>query len=102
MSQKQVITLAVEANPELSLEELCSVCGVDLEFIHEMMAHGVIEPVQGVSVQTWRFDSGNIRVIRTAVHLHQDLEVNHAGIALAIELMDELQALRNELAMWKK
>ncbi len=45
----------------------------------------------------WRFPGVSVRRVRTVVRLQRDLGVNVAGAALAIELLDEINALRARL-----
>ncbi|HSW69622.1 MAG TPA: chaperone modulator CbpM [Gammaproteobacteria bacterium] len=86
---------------DLGLEELCHAYHTTPDFILELISYGTIEP-QGNSIATWRFDSHQLQVVRTAVHLHHDLEVNHAGIALAIDLLEQIESLQNELNVLNK
>ena len=45
----------------------------------------------------WHFSGAALRRVRRALRLERDLELNLAGVALALDLMDELEQLRNEL-----
>ncbi len=86
---------------EVSFEELCTICHITPDFVIELVAYGTIEP-HGNSASSWRFDSEQLHIIRTATRLHHDLEVNHAGIALAIDLLQQVEDLQSELAILKK
>jgi len=61
-----------------------------------MAEEGVIEPV-GRSPERWRFRGASLRRLRCAQRLQEDLGVNTAGIALVLDLMDELEQLRARL-----
>lgn len=86
---------------ELTLRDMCRICGVHAEFLAELVSEGIIEarraggrrraasPMQG-----WRFDGVAVVRVQRAVRLQQDLGVNLAGVALALDLLDELEALR--------
>lgn len=101
--KKAVIILdpMAEEISELTFEELCSASQASPEFILELIAYGTIEP-QGNSPMVWRFHAEHLRVIRMAIHLHHDLEINQAGIALAMDLIAEIDALRARLEMLEK
>jgi chaperone modulatory protein CbpM len=43
-----------------------------------------------------------LRRARTALRLQRDLEINLPGVALALELMEELERLRRELRMGRQ
>lgn len=90
-----------ETLKEINLDDLCSICHVTPDFVIELIAYGTIEP-EGSSVATWRFDAHQLHVIRTATRLHHDLEVNHAGIALAIDLLQQVEQMQTELTILKR
>ena len=64
--------------------------------IVEFVEEGVIEPI-GRDPARWRFRAISVRRVRCAQRLEQDLGVNTAGVALALELLDELEQLRARL-----
>lgn len=83
-----------------TLQELCQSCGTHAELIIEMIEYGIVEP-QGKSLQEWRFAPTALHRIQTTLHLQDDLEVNLAGAALALELLEEIQELRYQLQLLK-
>ncbi len=86
--------LVVEEAYCLSLSELCRACHVSAARISDMIDEGVVEP-HGSGPDDWRFDASALRRMRTALRLQQDLGVNPAGAALALDLLEELATLRN-------
>ena len=71
-------------------------CAVDERHIVEFVEEGVLErrrrrAASGVST------ARALRRARLAVRLERDLELNLAGVALALELIEELEQLRREL-----
>jgi chaperone modulatory protein CbpM len=84
----------------LTLRDMCRVCGVPAEFLAELVDEGIIEiHVEGsrrgrLPMQRWRFDGIAVVRVQRAVRLQRDLGVNLAGVALALELFDELELLR--------
>jgi chaperone modulatory protein CbpM len=82
---------------ELSLGELARACSVHSELIIEMVQEGIVEP-RGASPEQWRFVGSELPRIERALRLHRDLEINLAGIALVLDLLDELQILRRRVA----
>lgn len=80
----------------LSVEELSRMCRVEQRHIMEFVQEGVLEAV-AVSGAEWRFSGAALRRARTALRLQRDLEINLAGVALVLELLDELEQLRREL-----
>ena len=90
-----------ETVKELDFDQVCSTFHTTPDFIIELISYGTIEP-QGTSSTTWRFNTQQLKIIRTAMHLHHDLEVNHAGIALAVDLLEQLNQLQVELDILHK
>ena len=76
-----------------SFADLCSVCDVNAETVHEMVEEGIITP-EGTSIQEWHFPALAIRRVQTVIRLQRDLRVNLPGCALALDLLDELEELR--------
>ena len=87
----------VEHGETLTLAQLCRSCGVHAEWITLLVEHGVLEPV-ATGEQQWRFATAHLPRVHTARRLAQDLDLNASGIALALELMDEIRNLRSRLA----
>lgn len=81
---------------ELTLAELCRSCGLSAEFVVELVQFGVVEPL-GREPGRWRFRGTSVRRVRRARRLERDLGVNTAGVALALDLLDELERLRARL-----
>ena len=79
----------------LSLEDLSKMCAVDEQHIVQFVEEGVLNVV-GVRTQ-WHFSGAALRRARIAVRLERDLELNLAGVALALDLLEELERLRQQL-----
>jgi chaperone modulatory protein CbpM len=79
----------------LSIKDLSRMCQVDERHIVEFVEEGVLNVVEVRS--EWHFTGDALRRARLAVRLERDLELNLAGVALALDLLEELQRLRREL-----
>lgn len=88
----------------LALSELCAICGVDPDTIRQLVDYDIIHPMGdlGESSETWLFNEAHLFRIRTALRLQHDLEVNLAGVALVLDLLDELEALRAHAAVLER
>ncbi len=80
----------------LSLEDLSNMCAVDEQHIVQYVEEGILNVV-GVRRTEWHFSGTALRRARIAVRLERDLELNLAGVALALDLLEELERLRREL-----
>ena len=83
----------LDENTSCTLEELSDLCSQSTDLILEMIDEGLIVPV-GTSPSQWRFGLHEINRIQTTRRLILDLQVNMAGAALALDLLDELEELR--------
>jgi chaperone modulatory protein CbpM len=82
---------------QINLVEFCQICQINSTEVIEMVQEGVLEPVSGISYQEWCFNSVAIHRLRTAKRLQQDLQINLPGVALALDLLQELEQLRKQL-----
>ena len=88
-----VSAIVLDERVEIGLGELCRMCALEEERVVEMVAEGIVEPL-GHGRGAWRFTGFAVtRVLRTA-QLQRVFEVNLAGAALALELLEELERLR--------
>lgn len=86
----------LEEQTQLTLADLSRACAVHAERIIELVDAGVLEPL-GREPALWRFGGASLYRTRTALRLQRDLEINLAGVALALELLDEIESLRTRL-----
>lgn len=86
----------VEEGVELSLIELCSACGAEEHHILAWVDEGALQPAGQLS-EDWRFGGESLRRARRAHRLTHDLEINPPGIALVLDLLDEITLLRARL-----
>ncbi|ABP33940.1 chaperone modulator CbpM [Polynucleobacter asymbioticus] len=83
----------VENEVHMSIVELSHASRTPQELIMSWVTEGVLSP-QGTSPEDWRFSGDSLRRAKTAAHLTHDLELNVPGVALALELLDEITRLR--------
>jgi chaperone modulatory protein CbpM len=96
-SEDQVLAGAIfEETALLTLKDLSRMCAVEERHIVEFVEEGVLSVVE-IDTTEWHFTGAALRRARLALRLERDLELNLAGVALALELMEELQTLRREL-----
>jgi len=85
---------------EFTLNELCSVCHSEEEWIIKLIEEGVVE-VKGENYENWRFSGTSLRRVHSAMRLERDLNINVAGVALALDLMDEIEQLRIRINLYE-
>lgn len=80
----------------LSLGQVSEACCVHTEFIVELVEEGIIDPIIAEN-STWIFEGRCLKRIRTAQNLQKDLGLNLPGVAVALELLQEVELLRSRL-----
>lgn len=86
----------VETELRFSIVELSRICGADIPTLEALVHEGVLIPLDPQSTQ-WIFSGAVLPRARKATRLLLELELNAAGAALVIDLMDELESLREQL-----
>ena len=84
---------------EVTLVELCELCALHAEAIQAMVDEGILEPSSG-TIDYGRYPRRSMKRVRVTLRLQQDLGVNLAGAALALELLDEIEKLRARLRLF--
>ncbi|GAB6263599.1 chaperone modulator CbpM [Photobacterium sp. R1] len=95
-SDQLSITVISEHEPTLSMAEFCRACDQPAEWVITLVEEGVLDP-EGDRPIHWRFATVNLRRALRAGRMQQDLGLNVAGIAVALDLLDEIERLRRQL-----
>ena len=86
---------------KLTLQDICESCGLSESTVRTYIEESVIE-VQGDDVKLWQFSEVSIVQIQKAHRLERDLRLNPAGAALALELMSQIEDLKNQLKRFQQ
>ena len=86
----------VDDDRGIPLAQLCRVCGLPADAVMALVEGGILDP-EGTRPGRWIFPAGSIRRARTAKRLQRDLEINLAGAALALELLDRIELIQTRL-----
>jgi chaperone modulatory protein CbpM len=84
-----------EEGPAVGVNELTRMFAVEERHVVEWVEEGVISVLETDAAQ-WRFSGAQLRRARIALRLERDLGVNPAGVALVLELLEELQQFRRQ------
>jgi len=84
-----------DESTEVTLSDLCELCAAERELVEALIREGVLEPVRQADEP--RFTYTSVRITRTVMRLQDDLGVNLAGAALALELLEQIETLQREL-----
>lgn len=102
MTKSSVITgVVLSETTTFSAVEVCERFHIPNELLLEMIEQGLFHQ-QPSEAKQLALNLHDLQRIETAIRLHRDLEVNLPGVALALDLLDELQQLRKELAVLRR
>jgi len=76
-----------------TMTEFCDMCAVDTKLVIELVDEGVLDP-EGAAPRDWRFSGRMLVRAQRALRLNRDLSVNWPGAALALDLLEELERIR--------
>lgn len=93
MTKDIIIIADYTEETALSVEEICEICGIEAVTIRDLIAYDIIVP-SGSDPETWVFDMVQLKRLQTALRLQRDLELNLAGAALVLDLLEEMDELR--------
>ncbi|MEA3244051.1 MAG: chaperone modulator CbpM [Pseudomonadota bacterium] len=94
MKTEWLTGIVLDEQAELTLSDLCRACCQHAEWIVQLVEEGILEPA-GRNPAQWRFSGTSLQKAHIAMRLQRDLEINLAGVALALDLMDEIESLRS-------
>jgi MerR family transcriptional regulator/heat shock protein HspR len=78
----------------LTLEDLASTAGLHPELVATYVSYGLLEPD---AENPDLFPFSTVERLRCIVRLRRDLGVNLAGIAVILQMRDQIKALQHEL-----
>jgi len=96
MQPRDLSVSGAEPGTVYTVYEVSELCDVTLERVVAFVEFGVLHP-QGRRLEEWRFPSHAILQARRAQRLQRDLELDLAGLALVMELLEDIAELRREV-----
>ncbi len=89
-------TVQVEERFVFTVTTLCRAAGTHAEQLRELVSEGVLQPIAGLADE-WQFSGQALPRTRTALRLARDFELDFSAVALVMDLLDEIENLRNQL-----
>lgn len=84
-----------ETGSYLTLTEVTRSVRLSADTIVTIVDCGIVEP-RGEQPNQWRFEPQMVALMQRACRLQRDLELDWPAVALAMDLIEDLQRLRNE------
>lgn len=96
MTRQALTGILLDDQVFYSLKDVCHVCECQAEWIVALVEQGVLHP-SGGGRQTWQFPGSSLHMAMKARRLQQDLDLNLSGVALVLDLLEEIESLRARL-----
>jgi chaperone modulatory protein CbpM len=84
-----------------TFHELCQRGNLATDFVISCVEVGIADP-QGDSPVEWSFTSNAAIRIQKAYRLQRDLEIDLNGLAVVLDLLDEVEGLQEEIRSLRK
>ena len=102
MEQENTITgVLIEEATFFSFNEVCIKYHIPKELLQEMVEFGLFSN-KTTQIQQLQLSQKDLQKIESAFRLHRDLGINLPGVALALELLEQIDKLNNELNILRK
>jgi chaperone modulatory protein CbpM len=102
MNDSDLMELAEALQQACSFDELCQRRLLDADFIVQCVEAGIIDVHARLPRADWRFSTQTILRIERAQRLQRDLDVQLQDLALVLDLLDEVQTLREEVVLLRR
>ena len=102
MKQDKTITgVLIEETTTISFNEVCHRYHIPKELLLEMVEYGLFSS-KTTKVEQLKLNQSDLRKMEVAFRLHRDLEINLPGVALVLELLEQIDQLDEELNILHK
>jgi chaperone modulatory protein CbpM len=89
--------LPLEDYAWIEVGDFCAWLSVERHWVVSLVEAGVLEP-RGAAPEAWSFPASDLARVRAAARLVRDLDVNLAGAAVILDLLEERRRLEHRLA----
>jgi chaperone modulatory protein CbpM len=99
--QKRISGVLIDESTTFSYIEVCQRYHIPEKLLMEMLEEGLFSN-QASAIEDLQINAKELYKIESAFRLHQDLDINLPGVVLALELLDKIEQLNNELSVLRK
>lgn len=85
----------------LSLEGVAAAAHMHVELVEHFVDYGLLEPARVEGGSSW-FEAAAIGRLRKIDRLRRDLGINLPAVAVVLQLVDEIESLKRELALARR
>ena len=88
---------SIEPGDTYTLTEVCRRYRLESEFVVQCVDYGIAEVGDGTEMQEWLFPVESVPRMEKAWRLHRDLGLDFTGLAIVLDLLDEIDRLNNRV-----
>ncbi|STY29786.1 putative chaperone-modulator protein CbpM [Legionella wadsworthii] len=96
-----IVGVLIEETMTVSFQEVCQKYRIPENLLHEMVEYGLFSS-RTTNAEQLKLNQKDLRKIESAFRLHRDLGINLAGVALALDLLERIEQLNDELHILRK
>jgi chaperone modulatory protein CbpM len=101
IKREVVAGVILDERSELTLSDLSRCCAVRKETIVALVEEGILTPATSTGGD-YRFAGASVKRATRALRLQRDLELDLAAVALAVDLLEEIELLRERLRLYEQ
>lgn len=96
-----IIGVLIEETTTISFQEVCHKYRIPEALLHEMVEHGLFS-TKTTTKELITLSPKDLLKIESAFRLHRDLRINLPGVALALELLEKIDRMNDELTILRR
>lgn len=80
----------------ITFTELCTSADISQEALLELIDNDIAVPISGALPEHWQFHITCVALVKKALRLNRDLDMDWADLSLVLNLLGEVEMLKNE------
>lgn len=96
-----LIGVLIKEAESIPYNEVCHKYHIPKKLLIELMEHGLFSN-QSTQIEQLKLNQKELHRMKSAFRLHRDLGINLPGVVLAIELLEKIEQMDDELNILRK
>ena len=99
---RAVTGVILDEQTELTVSDLCRSCSVRRDKILALVEEGILTPITRKPRDAYTFSGVSVKRANRALKLQRELELDLSGVAVVLELLEEIEHLRSTLRLYEE
>lgn len=91
----------IDSSTQLNLDEFAKACGQPCDWVVALVEHSILEKPDN-QPEYWQFVGEELARARRAWRLQRDFDANLTAVAVMLDLLDEVNQLRTQVAIYSR